>query len=287
MKHTMMIIWFVVFLISFINIFLSYLKREKIQFFKINFIFSVLVTLGALIRLVLLYYLIVVDFTNLPAIVFVFRAIVDSAILFGIIFVIHALVIIPFSKSKIIIFTIIALIYLPFPVINVLFNFRYQYVHKIIYFLVAAMSIYYLIVGLHKSKNARLKKIFKSITYIVSSAILILVLTHIIFAKEILKIHSFTYIIFIITWTISLIFYMRQYAFKECDFKLFSDEYKLTERETEIIKLVALGKTNSYISLTFDISIHTVKTHIQNISGKIGVSTKLEIMKKIHDFRNA
>jgi DNA-binding NarL/FixJ family response regulator len=48
----------------------------------------------------------------------------------------------------------------------------------------------------------------------------------------------------------------------------------LTARETEILRLVAEGKTNHAIAVDLVISDHTVRRHIQNIFTKIGVSSR-------------
>ena len=51
---------------------------------------------------------------------------------------------------------------------------------------------------------------------------------------------------------------------------------KLTQRETEILTLVASGYTNKAISDDFRISPHTVKTHIRNIYKKINVNNRFQ-----------
>ncbi len=48
----------------------------------------------------------------------------------------------------------------------------------------------------------------------------------------------------------------------------------LTTRETEILKLVALGKSNAQIAKKLHISLHTVKTHLYNTYKKINVSNR-------------
>jgi DNA-binding NarL/FixJ family response regulator len=48
----------------------------------------------------------------------------------------------------------------------------------------------------------------------------------------------------------------------------------LTAREREVLALLAAGKTNREISAALVISEHTVARHLQNIFGKIGVSTR-------------
>lgn len=50
----------------------------------------------------------------------------------------------------------------------------------------------------------------------------------------------------------------------------------LTRRELEILRLIAVGATNSEISDELSISHHTVKTHIYNIFKKIRVPNRLQ-----------
>ena len=47
----------------------------------------------------------------------------------------------------------------------------------------------------------------------------------------------------------------------------------LSEREKEVVKFVALGKTNKEISDELHISPHTVITHRKNITSKLGIKT--------------
>jgi LuxR family transcriptional regulator of csgAB operon len=55
-----------------------------------------------------------------------------------------------------------------------------------------------------------------------------------------------------------------------------SDEKGLTRREKEILKLLALGKTNDQIAHKLNISILTVKTHVSNIYRKINVPNRIQ-----------
>ena len=47
----------------------------------------------------------------------------------------------------------------------------------------------------------------------------------------------------------------------------------LSNREVEVVQLVALGKTNKEISNALHISTHTVITHRKNITSKLGIKT--------------
>jgi DNA-binding NarL/FixJ family response regulator len=48
----------------------------------------------------------------------------------------------------------------------------------------------------------------------------------------------------------------------------------LTERETEVLRLLALGHSNKEIGRRLDISALTAKTHVGNVLGKLGVPSR-------------
>jgi DNA-binding NarL/FixJ family response regulator len=52
----------------------------------------------------------------------------------------------------------------------------------------------------------------------------------------------------------------------------------LTEREREVLQHVAEGLSNAEIGERLSVSVHTVRNHIANISGKLGAHSKLEVL---------
>jgi DNA-binding NarL/FixJ family response regulator len=52
----------------------------------------------------------------------------------------------------------------------------------------------------------------------------------------------------------------------------------LTERENEVLALVADGMSNAAIARQLSVSVHTVRNHIANLSAKLGAHSKLEAL---------
>lgn len=66
---------------------------------------------------------------------------------------------------------------------------------------------------------------------------------------------------------------------EDIDFESFScDPISLSERELEIIKLIAEGNTNAHIAELIFLSPHTVNTHRKNIMAKLGVKNTAGIV---------
>lgn len=53
----------------------------------------------------------------------------------------------------------------------------------------------------------------------------------------------------------------------------------LSERETDVLRLIALGHTNTEIAEQLYISVRTVETHRAHIQQKLGVSTRAELVR--------
>jgi DNA-binding NarL/FixJ family response regulator len=52
----------------------------------------------------------------------------------------------------------------------------------------------------------------------------------------------------------------------------------LTEREREILDLLAQGLPNADIAQQLSLSVHTVRNHVANLSAKLGAHSKLEVL---------
>ncbi|MBO3745251.1 helix-turn-helix transcriptional regulator [Streptosporangiaceae bacterium NEAU-GS5] len=53
---------------------------------------------------------------------------------------------------------------------------------------------------------------------------------------------------------------------------------RLTRREREVFELVRLGRTNPEIAEVLSITRSTVKSHIENILGKLGLHSRVQII---------
>ena len=57
----------------------------------------------------------------------------------------------------------------------------------------------------------------------------------------------------------------------------------LTDRELEVLRLVSIGQSNEAIAETLVISIETVKKHLKNIYGKLGVHSRVEATNRARE----
>ncbi len=57
----------------------------------------------------------------------------------------------------------------------------------------------------------------------------------------------------------------------------------LTDRETQVINLISLGLTYAEVAAELNISLHTVRSHIENIYGKLKVRSKSAALKRYRE----
>lgn len=57
------------------------------------------------------------------------------------------------------------------------------------------------------------------------------------------------------------------------------DAVRMTNRELEVIELIADGKTNKEIGQILHLSLYTVKSHVHNILDKMALHTRVQIVK--------
>jgi two-component system, NarL family, response regulator NreC len=56
-------------------------------------------------------------------------------------------------------------------------------------------------------------------------------------------------------------------------------DHGLSEREVEVLRLIALGHTNNEIAEQLFLSVRTVETHRAHIQQKLGLSTRAELVR--------
>jgi DNA-binding NarL/FixJ family response regulator len=59
----------------------------------------------------------------------------------------------------------------------------------------------------------------------------------------------------------------------------------LTARETQILHMLELGRSNQDIATHLSIAVHTVKNHVHNLLAKLGVKTRAEAAAVSHALR--
>jgi DNA-binding CsgD family transcriptional regulator len=62
-------------------------------------------------------------------------------------------------------------------------------------------------------------------------------------------------------------------------------EPELTRREVEVLRLLAQGNSSYEIARTLNVSVHTVRTHVQHVLHKRGAHSKLEAVAKAFQAR--
>jgi DNA-binding CsgD family transcriptional regulator len=64
-----------------------------------------------------------------------------------------------------------------------------------------------------------------------------------------------------------------------------SDRKPLSQREWEVVDLLAAGKSNAEIAVELWIASGTVRTHLENIYAKLGVHSRTAALARVRDLR--
>ena len=59
----------------------------------------------------------------------------------------------------------------------------------------------------------------------------------------------------------------------------------LTEREREVLALVAAGKSNKEIAQALNVTVRTVEFHVSNVLGKLGLTSRVEAAVWVKEHR--
>lgn len=58
----------------------------------------------------------------------------------------------------------------------------------------------------------------------------------------------------------------------------------LSEREQEVLRLIAEGQSNQQIAQTLVVAESTIKTHLNNIYAKLNVNSRLQALTKAYTY---
>jgi LuxR family transcriptional regulator, maltose regulon positive regulatory protein len=65
----------------------------------------------------------------------------------------------------------------------------------------------------------------------------------------------------------------------------FALEESLSERELEVLRLIATGRSNAEVAQALVIAVSTVKTHTNSIFSKLGVTSRTQAIARAHDLQ--
>lgn len=60
--------------------------------------------------------------------------------------------------------------------------------------------------------------------------------------------------------------------------------FSLSEREADVLRLIADGQSNNDISEKINVSVSTVKKHVYNIFNKAGVNSRTQLLNMVYGF---
>lgn len=68
-------------------------------------------------------------------------------------------------------------------------------------------------------------------------------------------------------------------------FDAFREKYRLSRRETQILKMISDGMLNRDIAEKLSLSIQTIETHRKNIYLKLQVTSRVELIRKVDEMQ--
>jgi LuxR family maltose regulon positive regulatory protein len=60
-------------------------------------------------------------------------------------------------------------------------------------------------------------------------------------------------------------------------------EEPLTDRELDVLRLLAVGQSNPDIARTLYVEVNTVKTHVKSLYGKLGVHSRVQSVRRARE----
>lgn len=66
-------------------------------------------------------------------------------------------------------------------------------------------------------------------------------------------------------------------------FDAFREKYRLSRRETQILKMISNGMISKDIADALSLSVQTIETHRKNINQKLQISSLMDLINKVHE----
>ena len=66
-------------------------------------------------------------------------------------------------------------------------------------------------------------------------------------------------------------------------FDAFREKYRLSRRETQILKMISDGMRSRDIAEKLSLSVQTIETHRKNINLKLQITSRVELIKKVNE----
>ncbi len=158
--------------------------------------------------------------------------------------------------------------------------------------LIIFVLYFYIIYGGLRGQDLKRFKVAKALTNIYSVSIIVLLITFL-FHENSLSVFQ---IFFFFLINVYPMVYLKNFLSmnyidhllindKTINFEKFFKKFKISDREKEIAKLLAQGKSNKEIEDSLYISLKTVKNHIYNIYKKTNVNRRIQLVNLITKYK--